>query len=67
MRHREHLGAGLADLLGRHRERVVLDVGHHDVHALGRERVGQRPADAARRAGDDRDLAPRSFIARFLA
>ena len=56
----EHPGAALADLadlLGRHRERVILDVGHHDVHPFCGERVGQRSADAAGGAGDDRDLA----------
>ena len=65
---REHLGAARADLLGGDLERVVLDVGHHHAHALRRESIRQRPADAAGRAGDDGDL-PLELVHRipFLA
>ena len=45
-----------AELGDRVVERVLLDVGQHDLHARGPEPVRHRPADARRRAGDDRDL-----------
>ena len=38
------------------RAAVRLDVGHHHLHALGGEALGEREPDPARRAGDHRDL-----------
>ncbi len=39
-------------------ERARLDVGEHDPHPASRHQLGGGPADAARRAGHHRDLAP---------
>jgi hypothetical protein len=55
-RHRDHSGPGRRDGLRRLVERHRLHVGQDDAHALGRERRGQRPPDAARGTGHDRRL-----------
>ncbi len=55
--HREGLHVGLTDLSHGDVERVLLDVGKHDRHALGREPGAQRPPDPAGGTCHDRDLA----------
>lgn len=57
----QHLGAAAGELAGRGGQRAGLDVGHDDLHALVRERRGERAADAARGAGHHRDPACESF------
>ena len=52
-RHGEHLDAGGLDRRLRRGQRVGLDVGEHEVHALGGEAVGGGQPDPARRAGHD--------------
>ncbi len=54
----------LPDLVGRLRERVHLDVGHDDLHALGGEALGESEPDAARRARHHRHAIPELFHAR---
>ena len=39
-------------------EQRLVDVGEHDLHALGEEPLAQRPPDATAAAGDHGDLAP---------
>ena len=51
-RHAHHVGALGLELRHRGRQRSRLDVGQHQAHAVGREALGQRPADAAGPAGD---------------
>ena len=54
---RQHVGAALGELGFDGRQLGVVDVGEHDVHPFGGEPLGECPADAAARAGDDGDLA----------
>ena len=66
-RNGEHLGAGVRgeSLRGGVEPRRV-DVGHHDPHALGRERLAERESDPAGGAGDDGDLAGQLLHQSFL-
>ena len=51
--HGKNLTARLAHLPLDGLQRVGLDIRQHDLHSLGREGVGQRAPDAARRTRDD--------------
>ena len=51
------LRAGGLDGGTRRGEVLGVDVGEDEPHSFGREPLGQRAADAARRAGNDRDAA----------
>ena len=59
--HADDLGTGRLELGDRGVERALLDVGEDDLHALGDEPVGQRPADPRCRARDHGDLACELF------
>ena len=45
-------------LVDRGVEQRLVDVGEHDLHALGEEALAERPSDAAAATGDDGDLPP---------
>ena len=54
---RPHLGATIGETLGVRREPRLVEVGHEHAHPRGDERLGDREADPARRAGHDRGAA----------
>ena len=54
---RVDVASGLGELRLGGPQRRLVDVGEHHAHPLVGERGGQRPADAAGRAGDDGDVA----------
>ena len=54
--HSEDIRPARIELVPGRVEGSLLDVGQDDLHAFGGPAVGQCPADAAGRAGDDRDL-----------
>jgi len=53
---------GLAQLGQRGLQRAMLDIGKHDLGPGPAEPERQRPADTARRAGDDATLLVKSFM-----
>ncbi|HYL51997.1 MAG TPA: glycoside hydrolase family 3 N-terminal domain-containing protein, partial [Acidimicrobiia bacterium] len=53
--------ADVGDVRAHSRRGDPLDVRRDDLHSLGDEALGKGPADAARRAGDDRDLPVELF------
>jgi hypothetical protein len=56
-RHGEHLGTTRLQRLRHGVERPCLHVGEHELHALVREPLGQRPPDPTRRPRNDGDAS----------
>ena len=61
--HADHVAAAGRQLAHRGVEQRFVDVGQHDLHALGQEPLAQRTPDATATAGDHGVLPPRSCIA----
>jgi len=64
--HHVRLDTVAAHLVGGCGQRLLLDVGQHDVQAGAGQAFGQRQPDPARRARDDGDLSPLQFHVRNI-